>query len=274
MKPTTAADSENQDGLEDFKAKVRQFKDSGKVLPDPMAQADPLSHGNQAPGLKEHGRLKARKIEVMPLPEAHTIFYIPEVLRIGEALLGQDVTEEDLLDIIILPKMKNHLPARLVRSKSYPFFYRVTPEGCPCKGWYFSAKRGEAHCSHHDQAFPEVAQENKLRYAEVQAALKDPSKVLPPARASEISSEGFKPVADELPPEELGRVIEGHPTNARDLPVAIMEAMDAARVPYVSVELKKGKGLQIKVPRGTSFDSVEQVLQAVAPGRLATVSGA
>ena len=121
MQPTATKDSESQskDGLESFKADVARFKASGKVMPDPMPER------TEAPGPKEHNRPKAAPRELMPMPDVHRIFYVPEVIRIGEALLGQAVTEVDLADIIILPRMRDHEPQRLVRSASYPFYYLV-----------------------------------------------------------------------------------------------------------------------------------------------------
>ena len=80
-------------------------------------------------------------------------------------------------------------------------------------------------------------------------------------------------MADEVE-VEIGQVIEGHPTNAAGLPEVVEKALAEAGVPFTSVELRKGKGLVIRVPRGTPFEAVSEVLRKVAPGRAASVVGA
>ena len=107
-----------------------------------------LSAGQAAASAQaEAQRIKAK----MPLPPAASegMFEVRFVQALVEIMTGRATTAKP--DMVKMPETA-YEPIALVLSSTGQFYYRVTPQGCTCKGF---AYRGI--CRHIKAAFPEIA---------------------------------------------------------------------------------------------------------------------
>ncbi len=104
--------------------------------------ANQMAAGAQA----EAERIKAK----MPLPPASSegMFEVRLVQALVEVMTGRATTAKP--DMIKMPETL-YEPIALVLSSTGQFYYRVTPQGCTCKGYLYRGK-----CRHFKAAFPEL----------------------------------------------------------------------------------------------------------------------
>jgi hypothetical protein len=104
--------------------------------------------GNQmaASAHTEAERIKAK----MPLPPASSegMFEVRFVQALVEIMTGRATTAKP--DMVKMPETP-YEPIALVLSSTGQFYYRVTPNGCTCKGYLYRGK-----CRHFKAAFPEL----------------------------------------------------------------------------------------------------------------------
>lgn len=80
-------------------------------------------------------------------------------------------------------------PIALVLSSTEQFYYRTTPNHCPCKGWFYSVERfGVGKCRHHTQAFPEQAAKNTAEIERIKPEKKGTAKPRTEAPATPIDA--------------------------------------------------------------------------------------
>lgn len=95
---------------------------------------------------------EARKIKArMPLPPAASegMFEVRFVQALVEIMTGRATTARP--DMVKMPETP-YEPIALVLSSTGQFYYRVTPQGCTCKGFV-----RRMVCRHFKAAFPELA---------------------------------------------------------------------------------------------------------------------
>ena len=104
--------------------------------------ADRMAAGAQA----EAQRIKAK----MPLPPAASegMFEVRFVQALVEIMTGRATVAKP--DMVKMPETP-YEPIALVLSSTGQFYYRVTPQGCTCKGFVYRGK-----CRHFKAAFPEL----------------------------------------------------------------------------------------------------------------------
>jgi len=104
--------------------------------------ADRMAAGAQA----EAERIKAK----MPLPPAASegMFEVRFVQALVEIMTGRATVAKP--DMVKMPETPYEQIA-LVLSSTGQFYYRVTPNGCTCKGYLYRGK-----CRHFKAAFPEL----------------------------------------------------------------------------------------------------------------------
>jgi hypothetical protein len=104
--------------------------------------ANQMAAGAQA----EAERIKAK----MPLPPASSegMFEVRLVQALVEVMTGRATTAKP--DMVKMPETL-YEPIALVLSSTGQFYYRVTPQGCTCKGDLYRGK-----CRHFKAAFPEL----------------------------------------------------------------------------------------------------------------------
>jgi hypothetical protein len=125
--------------------------------------ADRMAAGAQA----EAQRIKAK----MPLPPAASegMFEVRFVQALVEIMTGRATVAKP--DMVKMPETPYEQIA-LVLSSTGQFYYRVTPQGCTCKGFVYRGK-----CRHFKAAFPElvaqrengIGSESRLRGRQVKA---------------------------------------------------------------------------------------------------------
>ena len=123
----------------------------------------------QALGEARRMQESARK---MPQPqETEGKFEVRFAQVLVEIMTGRPtIAKPDMIKILEPEKFE---PLALVLSSTEQFYYRVTPSYCPCLGWYWSNVRYRiGKCSHHTQAFPEVAMENTRRIEQIKSQKK------------------------------------------------------------------------------------------------------
>ena len=105
--------------------------------------ADKVAAGAQA----EAQRIKAK----MPLPPAASegMFEVRFVQALVEVMTGRPTVAKP--DMVKMPET-DYEPIALVLSSTGQFYYRVTPQGCTCKGFAYRKT-----CRHFKAAFPELA---------------------------------------------------------------------------------------------------------------------
>lgn len=127
--------------------------------------------------------------EKMPLPltESDGKFEVRFVQALVEIMTGRPTTAKP--DMVKMPETI-YEPIVLVLSSTEQFYYRVTPQGCTCKGYAY-----RKNCRHFKAAFPELAA--KKNAAKAKASPKAPAKAAKP-----------KPKAvKELSPEEAKEAV-------------------------------------------------------------------
>jgi hypothetical protein len=94
----------------------------------------------------EAQRIKAK----MPLPPAASegMFEVRFVQALVEIMTGRATTAKP--DMVKMPETP-YEPIALVLSSTGQFYYRVTPQGCTCKGFAY-----RKICRHYKAAFPEL----------------------------------------------------------------------------------------------------------------------
>jgi hypothetical protein len=94
----------------------------------------------------EAQRIKAK----LPLPPAASegMFEVRLVQALVEVMTGRATTAKP--DMVKMPETP-YEPIALVLSSTGQFYYRVTPNGCTCKGYLYRGK-----CRHFKAAFPEL----------------------------------------------------------------------------------------------------------------------
>ncbi len=104
--------------------------------------ADMAAAGAQA----EAQRIKAK----MPLPPAASegMFEVRFVQALVEIMTGRPTIAKP--DMVKMPET-DYEPIALVLSSTGQFYYRVTPQGCTCKGFVYRKT-----CRHFKAAFPEL----------------------------------------------------------------------------------------------------------------------
>jgi hypothetical protein len=104
--------------------------------------ADQMAAGAQA----EAERIKAK----MPLPPAASegMFEVRFVQALVEVMTGRATVAKP--DMVKMPETP-YEPIALVLSSTGQFYYRVTPQGCTCKGFAY-----RKICRHFKAAFPEL----------------------------------------------------------------------------------------------------------------------
>ena len=104
--------------------------------------ADRMAAGAQA----EAERIKAK----LPLPPASSegMFEVRVVQALIEVMTGRATTAKP--DIIRMPETP-YEPIALVLSSTGQFYYKITPQGCTCKGFFYKKT-----CRHFKAAFPEL----------------------------------------------------------------------------------------------------------------------
>ena len=130
---TTGAEAKQASWLvEDMLAEKQRIKQA----------ADRMAASAQA----EAERIKAK----MPLPPAASEgkFEVRFVQALVEIMTGRATVAKP--DMVKMPETP-YEPIALVLSSTGQFYYRVTPQGCTCKGFVFRGK-----CRHFKAAFPEL----------------------------------------------------------------------------------------------------------------------
>jgi hypothetical protein len=152
----------------------------------------------------------------MPLPPAASEgkFEVRFVQALVEVMTGHATTAKP--DMIKMPETV-YEPIALVLSSTGQFYYRVTPQGCTCKGF---AYRG--YCRHFKAAFPELAAEKK--------PAKAPASPKVPAKAA-------KPKARQEEPRDLT------PREFKDLKAKVTAALKG-KFPIFDYVLGEADGLQ------------------------------
>jgi len=100
---------------------------------------------------KASAQAEARRIKAkMPLPPASSegMFEVRFVQALCEVMTGKPTTAKP--DLIKMPETL-YEPIALVLSSTGQFYYRVTPQGCTCKGFAYRKT-----CRHFKAAFPEL----------------------------------------------------------------------------------------------------------------------
>ena len=126
------------------------------------------------------------RLKKLPLPEPKTEgkYEARIVQALVEILTGTPTLAKPVQ--IQMPETL-YEPITLVLSSTEQFYYRVTPDSCSCKGWYFSKERyNVGKCRHHTLAFPEIAAENNRIIEELKASKK-------PRAFEQVKSKASKP---------------------------------------------------------------------------------
>ena len=117
---------------------------------------------------EEAERIKAK----MPLPPAESEgkYEVRFAQLLTEIMTGKPTSAKPQL--IKMPETV-YEPIALVLSSTEQFYYRTTPNHCPCKGWFYSVERFRVgKCRHHTQAFPEQAAKNNAEIEKIKAEKK------------------------------------------------------------------------------------------------------
>lgn len=118
---------------------------------------------------QEETKIKAK----MPLPPAESEgkYEVRFAQLLTEIMTGKPTSSKPQL--IKMPETV-YEPIALVLSSTEQFYYRTTPNHCPCKGWFYSVERfGVGKCRHHTQAFPERATKNTTKIERIKAEKKE-----------------------------------------------------------------------------------------------------
>lgn len=126
-----------------------EAKPASWMVKDMLAEQQRMKQaGNQmtAGAQAEAERIKAK----MPLPPASSegMFEVRLVQALVEVMTGRATTAKP--DMVKMPETL-YEPIALVLSSTGQFYYRVTPQGCTCKGYLYRGK-----CRHFKAAFPEL----------------------------------------------------------------------------------------------------------------------
>ena len=126
-----------------------EAKPASWMVKDMLAEQQRMKQaGNQmaAGAQAEAERIKAK----MPLPPASSegMFEVRFVHALIEVMTGRATTAKP--DMVKMPETL-YEPIALVLSSTGQYYYRVTPQGCACKGFLYRGK-----CRHFKAAFPEL----------------------------------------------------------------------------------------------------------------------
>ncbi len=102
--------------------------------------------------VKANAQAEAQNVtEKKPLPPSFSegMFEVRFVQALVEVMTGRPTTAK--VDMIKMPETI-YEPIALVLSSTGQFYYRVTPQGCTCKGYAY-----RKICRHFKAAFPELA---------------------------------------------------------------------------------------------------------------------
>jgi hypothetical protein len=119
------------------------------LVEDMLAEKERIKHAADqmaASAQAEAQRIKAK----MPLPPASSegMFEVRLVQALVEVMTGRATTAKP--DMVKMPETL-YEPIALVLSSTGQFYYRVTPQGCTCKGFLYRKT-----CRHFKAAFPEL----------------------------------------------------------------------------------------------------------------------
>lgn len=126
------------------------------------------------------------RLKKLPLPEPRTEGKYPAMIvrALVEILTGTPTIATPTQ--IQMPETI-YQPITLVLSSTEQFYYRVTPDSCTCKGWYFSKEKySVGKCRHHTLAFPEQAVQNNKIIDGLKAAAK-------PRAVEQVEAKACKP---------------------------------------------------------------------------------
>ena len=139
----------------------------------------------------EAQRIKAK----MPLPPAASegMFEVRFVRALVEIMTGRATVAKP--DLVKMPETL-YEPIVLVLSSTGQFYYRVTPQGCTCKGFSY---RG--NCRHYKAAFPELAAEKKEALASTSPKA--------PAKAAKPKPKAAKRLSPEMAKEAITKALKG-----------------------------------------------------------------
>ncbi len=138
-----------------------------------------------------NAQAEAQKIkEKMPLPlaESEGKFEARFVQALIEVMTGRPTTGKP--DMVKMPETIYERIV-LVLSSTGQFYYRVTPQGCTCKGYAY-----RNNCRHYKLAFPELAAERDAVKAKASPKAAKPkpkaAKKLSPEQAKEAVTQALK----------------------------------------------------------------------------------
>lgn len=123
-----------------------------KATPASWLVEDMLAEKERLKQVAEQATASAQRIKAkMPLPPAASegMFEVRFVQALVEIMTGRATVAKP--DMVKMPETP-YEPIALVLSSTGQFYYRVTPQGCTCKGFLY---RG--NCRHFKAAFPELA---------------------------------------------------------------------------------------------------------------------
>lgn len=144
---------------------------------------------HQADGATTRAQEEVERIQLkMPLPTAESEgkYEVRFAQLLTEIMTGKPTSAKPQL--IKMPETV-YEPIALVLSSTEQFYYRTTPNHCPCKGWFYSVERfGVGKCKHHTKAFPEQATKNNAEIERIKAEKKGTAKPRTKAFVSPIDS--------------------------------------------------------------------------------------
>jgi hypothetical protein len=182
----------------------------------------------------EAERIKAK----LPLPPASSegMFEVRFVQALVEIMTGRATVAKP--DMVKMPETL-YEPIALVLSSTGQFYYRVTPNGCTCKGFLYRKK-----CRHFKAAFPELAKEME--------AAKAPA----PPKAAKPKPEAVKQLSPEQAKEAITKALKGKFTLFRSVSCSGID----------SLTLKIAFKDDYSAAENAQVEEIKAAAQAAAPG--------
>lgn len=133
----------------------------------------------------------------MPLPPAESEgkYEVRFAQLLTEIMTGKPTSARPQL--IKMPETV-YEPIALVLSSTEQFYYRTTPNHCPCKGWFYSVERfGIGKCRHHALAYPERAARNATEIERIKAEKKLAARARPKTKVPSSPIDAIKAALQE-----------------------------------------------------------------------------
>ncbi|VVB63479.1 Uncharacterised protein [uncultured archaeon] len=167
---------------------------------------------NQADGATTKEQSKAERFKAKkPLPPAESEgkYEVRFAQLLTEIMTGKPTNAKPQL--IKMPETV-YEPIALVLSSTEQFYYRTTPNHCPCEGWFYSVERfGKGKCRHHTLAYPEQAARNATEIERIKAEKKEAGRVREKTKALASPIDAIKAAL-----QERGLKVSGVRANACD----------------------------------------------------------